>query len=106
MTSPPGNPAGQAVPAATLEDLDAQVARMRENGELDDVGEGVLRRHFGQRAETLQRETQALAEEFAQRRERDGEAAATQWLSEAAEALGRRDGEETRRILSTVVNEA
>lgn len=94
------------MPAATPRDLNAQVAWMRENGELDDVGEGVLRRHFGQRAETLQRETQALAKEFAQRRERDGDAAATQWLCEAAEALGRRDGEETRRILSTVVNES
>ena len=89
--------------APVLGDIDAHLARMREAGELDDVGEGVMRRHFQARAESLANDLRALLPEY-QRRAEDGDPeAALQWLAEAAEALGRRDGEETRRVLETVV---
>ena len=76
---------------------------MREAGELDDVGEGVMRRHFAERAQTLADEFKALLAEHDRRAEADGAEAARAWLAEAAEAMGRRDREDTQRVLSTVV---
>jgi hypothetical protein len=89
--------------APVLDDIEAHLARMREAGELDDVGEGVLRRHFQARADQLANELRALLPEYQRRVEDSDPEAALQWLAEAAEALGRRDGEETRRVLGTVV---
>ena len=86
-----------------LDDIEAHLARMREAGELDDVGEGVLRRHFQARADQLANDLRALLPAYQQRVEDSDPEAALQWLAEAAEALGRRDGEETRRVLGTVV---
>jgi hypothetical protein len=85
-----------------LTELESQLARMRADGELDTASEGVLHRHFAERAGTLAVEFDALLSEYRQRAETDGEEAAMQWLAEAAESLGRRDGEETRRILASV----
>lgn len=87
-------------------DLETQLAQMRAEGELDDIGEGVMRRHFEDRARTLAGELLDLLAEYEQRAGEHGQDDATRWLSEAAEALGHRDGEETRRILSTVVTAA
>ena len=86
-----------------LAELESQLARMRADGELDAVGEGVLHRHFAERAGTLAVEFDALLAEYRRRAGTEGEEAATQWLAEAAESLGRRDGEETRRVLASVV---
>ena len=85
-----------------LAELESQLARMRADGELDDAGEGVLHRHFTERARSLAEEFDALLAEYRERAGESGEEAATRWLAEAAEALGRRDGEETRRLLATV----
>lgn len=98
MTQP--SPQGE-VPA--LGQIEAQLSRMREEGELDDVGEGVMHRHFAEHADRLATDFRALLGEYQRRVEDDGADAALQWLAAAAEALGRRDGEETRRVLSTVV---
>lgn len=86
-----------------LAEIETQLARMREQGELDDAGEGVMRRHFADRADRLAEEFRGLLAEYQRRVGDDGADVAAQWLAEASEALGRRDGEETRRILSTVV---
>lgn len=93
-------------PPTTLGDVRAHLQRMREDGQLDDAGESALHRHFGERSQALQHEMAALVEQFRQRSARDGDEAATQWLVEAVEALGRRDGEESRRVLSTVLPDA
>lgn len=89
--------------APVLDDIEAHLARMREAGELDDVGEGVLRRHFQARADQLANDLRALLPAYQQRVEDSDPDAALRWLAEAAEALGRRDGEETRRVLGTVI---
>lgn len=98
------NDSGARTPA-TLGDVQAHLQRMREDGQLDDAGENALHRHFGERSQALQHEMAVLVEEFRQRSARDGDAAATQWLVDAVEALGRRDGEESRRVFSTVLPE-
>lgn len=85
-----------------LAELDALLQRMRESGEIDAVGEGVLRRHFEERAATLAEDFRVLLQEYEQRVQRDGEAAAEQWLAESSRALGSRDREHTQRVLSTV----
>lgn len=84
--------------------LGAQVVRMREAGEIDDVGEGVLRRHFDQRAKTLSIELTDLIAEYERRSHEVGEDAARQWLADSAEALGRRDRADTERLIGTVVS--
>ena len=89
----------------TLGDVQARLRRMREDGQLDDAGESALHRHFSERSEALQHDMATLVEQFRQRSARDGDAAATQWLVDAVEALGRRDGEESRRVFSTVLPE-
>jgi len=89
----------------TLGDVQAHLQRMREDGQLDDAGEGALHRHFDERSQALRHEMATLVEQFRQRRARDGDTAATQWLVDAVEALGRRDGEESRRVFSTMLPE-
>lgn len=95
-----------AVPTGDLPALgqiDALLERMREGGEIDAVGEGVLRRHFEERAATLAEDFRVLLQEYEQRVGRDGAGAAEQWLGEASLALGRRDREHTQRVMATVV---
>ncbi len=105
MTHRAGGPddIGDDLPA--LDALRTQFTRMREANEIDDVGEGVLRRHFDERAETLGAELTDLVREYERRAAETGEADAQQWLSDAAEALGRRDRDHTQRVLETVVSD-
>lgn len=103
MTLPSPQGDGPDAQAPVLDDIEAHLARMREAGELDDVGDGVLRRHFQARADQLAHDLRGLLPEYQRRVEGGDPEAALQWLAEAAEALGRRDREETRRVLGTVV---
>ncbi len=89
-----------------LGEINALVERMREAGEIDAVGEGVLRRHFEERAATLAEDFRQLLQEYERRAESDGAEAAEQWLAESSKALGRRDREHTQRVLATVVADA
>lgn len=86
-----------------LGELEALLQRMRDAGEIDAAGEGVLRRHFEERAQTLAEDFKALLQEYEARAQRDGAETARQWLGEASKALGVRDREHSRRVLSTVV---
>lgn len=86
-----------------LGELDALLERMREAGEIDAAGEGVLRRHFEERAQTLAQEFTGLLQEYEERAQRDGPEVAQQWLGEASKALGVRDREHSQRVLSTVL---
>jgi hypothetical protein len=95
-------PAGD-LPA--LGELEALLHRMREAGEIDAAGEGVLRRHFEERAQTLAEDFRQLLQEYETRAERDGADAAQQWLGEASRALGARDREHSQRVLATVVTD-
>ena len=87
-----------------LGELDAFLERMREAGEIDAVGEGVLRRHFDDRAATLAEDFRLLMQEYEERAQREGAQAAEQWLAEASRALGQRDREHTQRVFATVSN--
>lgn len=89
-----------------LGELDALLQRMREAGEIDATGEGVLRRHFEERAHTLSEDFRVLLQEYEVRAQQDGAEAARQWLGEASKALGARDREHSQRVLSTVVTDA
>lgn len=86
-----------------FQNLEATLERMRESGEIDDIGVGVLERHFEERAETLAADLQELLQEYERRAGEGDKDAALRWLSEASEALGKRDREHTERVLSTVV---
>lgn len=86
-----------------LGELEALLQRMREAGEIDAAGEGVLRRHFEERAQTLADDFRVLLQEHEVRARRDGAEAARQWLGEASKALGVRDREHSQRVLATVV---
>ncbi len=105
MTHGAGRPGASGDDLPALDALRTQFARMREANEIDDVGEGVLRRHFDERAQSLGAELTDLVREYERRAAETGEAEAHQWLSDAAEALGRRDRDHTRRVLDTVVEE-
>lgn len=96
-------PASGADPAPELQET---VARLQSEGQLEAAGEGVVLRHFQDRQQSLRSEMQRLAPEYAARVERDGEQAANAWLAETAQDMGRRDGNDTRRVLSTVLPEA
>lgn len=88
------------------QDLHQRIERLRADGVLDDVGEGVVSRHLEERAHSLQAELDRLAPEYSRRVREDGQDAADAWLSQTGEDMGRRDAEETRRILSTVLTDA
>lgn len=89
-----------------LGELEALLERMREAGEIDAAGEGVLRRHFEERAQTLADDFRLLLQEYEVRAQRDGAETARQWLGEASKALGARDREHSQRVLATVVPDA
>lgn len=97
-------PDGDLLPA--LGELDALLQRMREAGQIDAMGEGVLRRHFDERAQTLAHDFRLLLTEYEAREASDGADAARQWLTESSRLLGARDREHSQRVLATVIGDA
>lgn len=89
-----------------LGDLDALLQRMRESGQIDALGEGVLLRHFDERAQTLADDFRQLLVEYERRKTSDGAEAARQWLAESSRLLGARDREHSQRVLATVIGDA
>lgn len=75
---------------------------LRSEGFLDASDESLLIRHYDERARNLKEELDRLAPEYDRRIRQDGQDAADRWLSETAEAMGRRDAEESRRVLSSI----
>lgn len=74
--------------------------QLRQAQVIDDADENALIRHYNERAQNLKEELDRLTPEYLRRVEQDGEANANQWLAETATAMGRRDAEETRELLS------
>jgi len=74
----------------------------RREGLIDDDGENALIRQYDERAGDLKEALDRIAPEYQRRVRDDGEASANAWLAETAHAMGRRDGEATRRLLSAV----
>lgn len=88
-----------------LGEVEAFLQRLREAGQIDAAGEGVLRRHFEERAQTLAADFQGVLQEYEVRAQRDGEEPAREWLAQASRALGVRDREHSQRVFATVVPE-
>lgn len=105
--SPDGASAGsgtrQAAPVATSrEELVDLLGDLRQQGSLGVADEAaILRRYDGLLVE-LRAEKAKLEAEFRERLERDGQDKTNAWLAEAAEGLGRRQGEQMRQLVQTI----
>lgn len=78
------------------------VEQWRTDAQLSDADEGALVRHYDEREQELAAAMSEIATEYKQRLQDDGKASANTWLAEAAAALGRRDGETTRRLFESI----
>jgi hypothetical protein len=78
------------------------VDRWRTEAQLSDADEGALIRHYDERKQELTVAMAEIATEYEQRIRDDGKVSANAWLAEAAAALGRRDGEATRRLFESI----
>lgn len=88
------------------EDWLQRVRALREAGAIDDADEHALIRQYDERAQRLREELAKLVPEYRRRLSRDGEAPENRWLADIAEAMGRRDGEETRQALAALERRA
>ena len=75
-----------------------RLAALREAGSIGEKEEIELIRHFHAMRASLEAALARLAPEYRRRAECEGETHAIAWLADEAEALGRREGEATRRI--------
>lgn len=78
------------------------VGQWRTETELSDADESALIRHYDEREQELATAMAEIATEYKQRLQDDGKTSANAWLAEAAAALGRRDGETTRRLFESI----
>jgi hypothetical protein len=85
-------------PPQSREELVEALGEIRNQGALDAVEEAELLRHFDDMQRDVKEEMARLEPEYRQRCEDDGKDAADRWLTETAEAIGRRYGEATRAL--------
>lgn len=100
-----GNPEAPATPATvptSREELTGMLDALRERSGLDVADEAAILREYDGLAVELRAEKARLATEFRERSARDGLDEANAWLAEAAEALGRRQGEQMRQLVQTI----
>lgn len=83
-----------------------RVRSLREAGAIDDADEHALIRQYDERAQRLREELAQLVPEYRRRLSSEGEVPANRWLADTAEAMGRRDGEETRQALAALERRA
>lgn len=83
-------------------DIQATLDAARADGLIDAGDENALIRHADGRANELKEALDRIATEYQSRVRDDGQSNADQWLAATAEAMGRRDGEETRQLLSSI----
>lgn len=76
--------------------------QLRDADVIDAADQNSLIRHYNERAQNLKEELERITPEYLRRVQEDGEVSANQWLTETATAMGRRDAEETREVLSRV----
>ncbi|MGJ4729965.1 hypothetical protein [Luteimonas sp. SDU101] len=78
------------------------LAELRAQGSLDMADEAAILRQYDTLLADLKVEKTRLEAEFRERTDREGQDAARTWLSEAAEALGRREGTRMRQLFQTI----
>lgn len=91
----------RALPLSREEFVDS-LADLRAQGSLDLADEAAVLREYDQLLTELKLEKSQLESEFRERSARDGMDAAQGWLSEAAGALGRRQGLRMRQLFQTI----
>lgn len=88
--------------AANRGELLDQLAELRGQGALSVADEAAILREYDGLLVQLKAEKARLEAEYRERLERDGRDETDQWLAGAAEALGRRQGEQMRRLMKTI----
>lgn len=78
------------------------LGELRVQGSLDVADEAAILRQYDVLVADLKVEKTRLEVEFRERTRREGQDAARTWLSEAAEALGRREGARMRQLFQTI----
>lgn len=95
--------APRAIPVArSREEFIDMLGDLRRQGSLDHSDEAALLREYDGLVVELRAEKARLEVEFGDRMARDGEDATQAWLAQAAEALGRRQGERMRQLIATI----
>ncbi len=89
------------IPTSRMDLVDL-LADLRRQGRLDVADEGALLRRYDALASELRAEKARLEAEYRERLAGDGEDATRDWLAAAAEALGRRQGEQMRQLVQTI----
>ncbi|MGY1519249.1 hypothetical protein [Luteimonas sp. A482] len=100
-----GNPELQATPGAvpaSREELTGMLDELRERRGLGVADEAAILREYDGLTVELRAEKTRLAAEFRERSKRDGLEEANAWLAAAADALGRRQGEQMRQLVQTI----
>jgi len=82
----------------TREELIEALGQLRVDGAIDVAEEGRLIRHYDELQRSFQEQVAQAEPEYRRRVEADGQESADKWLAETARELGRRAGEETRRL--------
>ena len=81
-------------------ELVERLTDLRQQGVLDASEEERLLQHYDEMLRDVEQEKANLHQEYQRRVEADGQDAADAWLREQAFELGRRQGEDTRRIVN------
>ncbi|WP_202845417.1 hypothetical protein [Luteimonas saliphila] len=93
--------ASLALPTSREEFIES-LGEMRAQGSLDVADEAAILREYDVLLGELKSDKARLEAEFRERTSRDGQDASRAWLAEAAEALGRRQGERMRHLFQTI----
>jgi len=93
---------GDAPVATSRDELMDLLGGLRRQGGLDVADEAAILRRYDGLVLELRAEKAKLEAEFRDRLARDGEVETRAWLAEAAEALGRRQGEQMRQLVQTI----
>lgn len=98
---------GQPMPdplqlAGNRDQLTGFLGGLREQGQLSVTDEAAVMREYDVLLAQLRTERSRLEQEFRERLPRDGQQETESWLREAAESLGRRQGEQMRQLLATI----
>jgi len=93
---------GQPPVATSRSELVELLDNLRQQGGLDVADEAAILRKYDGLVIELRAEKAKLEAEFRQRLARDGQDDTNAWLAEAAEALGRRQGEQMRQLVQTI----
>ncbi len=88
--------------ATSREELVDLLGDLRQQGSLDVADEAALLRKYDGLLVELRAEKARLETEFRERMSRDGPEETNAWLAGAAEALGRRQGEQMRQLMTTI----